>query len=354
MLRRKTMKKVSWLALALVVLMALAGLAEAAVTLNGAGATFPYPIYAQWAHKYNSLTGLKVNYQAIGSGGGIAQIKAKTVDFGASDAPLKPDALKAAGLVQFPRVIGGVVLVVNVSGVGPGQLKLDGKTLADIFLGKVKKWNDPAIKGLNPGLKLPSQAITVAHRTDGSGTTFIYTSYLSAVSPDWKAKVGAGKAVSWPAANSVGGKGNAGVAGQVKNISGAIGYVEYAYALQNKMAYIQLKNKAGNFINPSIATFQAAAANADWAHAPGYYLILVDQPGGQSWPIVGATYILVHKDQTDTAKIEAMLKYFKWCYEHGGKMAEKLDYVPLPANVVQMVEKTWSTEIKVNGKPPKF
>jgi phosphate transport system substrate-binding protein len=347
------MKKLTWLAVA-AGLLAAVGMAQAAVTLNGAGATFPYPIYAQWAHKYNSLTGLKVNYQAIGSGGGIAQIKAKTVDFGASDAPLKPAALKAAGLVQFPRVIGGVVLVVNLPGVGPGQLRLDGKTLGDIFLGKVKKWNDPAIKSLNPNLKLPNQDITVAHRTDGSGTTFIFTSYLSAVSPDWKTKVGAGKAVSWPAASSVGGKGNAGVAGQVKNISGSIGYVEYAYALQNKMAYIELKNKAGNFVKPNIATFQAAAANADWQHAPGYYLVLVEQPGAKSWPIVGATYILLHKKQTDAAKVDAMLKYFKWCFEHGGQMAEKLDYVPLPKNVVKMVEKTWSTKIKVNGKPPKF
>jgi phosphate transport system substrate-binding protein len=349
------MKKVAWLAVVLVGFLALAGVVQADnVTLNGAGATFPYPIYSQWAHKYNSLTGLKVNYQAIGSGGGIAQIKAKTVDFGASDEPLKAPALKEAGLVQFPRVIGGVVLVVNIPGVGPGQLKLDGKTLGDIFLGKVNKWDAPAIKSLNPDLKLPSLAITVAHRTDGSGTTFIFTSYLSMVSPDWKTKVGAGKSVNWPAPGSIGGKGNAGVAGQVKNVSGAIGYVEYAYALQNKMAYTQLKNKAGHFLKPSIETFQAAAANADWKNAPGYYLILDDQPGDQSWPIAGATYILVHEDQTDAAKVGAMLKYFKWCYDHGGDMAKKLDYVPLPANVVKMVEQTWATEIKVNGKPVKY
>jgi phosphate transport system substrate-binding protein len=349
------MKKGIWLAVTLVGLMALAGVAPAAdLTLNGAGATFPYPIYSQWAHKYNSLTGLKVNYQAIGSGGGIAQIKAKTVDFGASDEPLKPAALAEAGLVQFPRVIGGVVLVVNIPGVGPGQLKLDGKVLGDIFLGKINKWDDPAIKGLNPGLKLSSQAITVAHRTDGSGTTFIFTSYLSMVSPAWKEKVGAGKSVNWPAPGSIGGKGNAGVAGQVKNVSGAIGYVEYAYALQNKMAYTQLKNKAGKFLNPSIETFQATAANADWKNAPGYYLILDDQPGDQSWPIAGATYILVHKDQTDAAKVAAMLKYFKWCYDHGADMAKKLDYVPLPENVVKMVEATWAKEIKVNGQPAKY
>jgi phosphate transport system substrate-binding protein len=348
-------RKVTWLVAALVGLMVLPGLVQAEnLTINGAGATFPYPIYSQWAHKYNSLTGLKVNYQAIGSGGGIAQIKAKTVDFGASDEPLKPAALAEASLVQFPRVIGGVVLVVNIPGVGPGQLKLDGKVLGDIFLGKVNKWDAPAIKGLNPGLKLPSQAITVAHRTDGSGTTFIFTSYLSMVSPEWKAKVGAGKSVNWPAPGSIGGKGNAGVAGQVKNVSGSIGYVEYAYALQNKMAYTQLKNKAGKFLKPSIETFQAAAANADWKNAPGYYLILDDQPGEASWPIAGATYILLHKGQTDAAKVAAMLKYFKWCYDHGAEMAKKLDYVPLPANVVKMVEETWAKEIKVNGQPVKY
>jgi phosphate transport system substrate-binding protein len=349
------MKKVTWLAVALVGLMCLAGLAQAKnLTINGAGATFPYPIYSQWAHKYYSLTGLQVNYQAIGSGGGIAQIKAKTVDFGASDEPLKPAALAEAGLVQFPRVIGGVVLVVNIPGVGSGQLKLDGKVLADIFLGKINKWDDPAIKGLNPGLKLPSQAITVAHRTDGSGTTFIFTSYLSMVSPEWKAKVGAGKSVNWPAPGSIGGKGNAGVAGQVKNVSGSIGYVECAYCLQNKMAYTQLKNKAGKFVKPTMESFQAAVANADWKNAPGYYLILDNQPGEASWPIAGATYILLHKDQTDAAKVSAMLKYFKWCFDHGAEMAKQLDYVPLPANVVKMVEATWAKEIKVKGKPVKY
>jgi phosphate transport system substrate-binding protein len=349
------MKKVLWLTVALVGLLAAAGLAQAEdMTINGAGASFPYPIYSQWAHKYNSLTGVKLNYQSIGSGGGIAQIKAKTVDFGASDEPLKSEALKEAGLVQFPMVIGGVVLVVNIPGVEPGQLKLDGKVLGDIFLGKISKWDDPAIKSLNPEVKLPSQAITVAHRTDGSGTTFIFTSYLAMVSPEWQTKVGAGKSVNWPAAGSIGGKGNEGVAGQVKNVSGAIGYVEYAYALQNKMAYTQLKNKAGKFLKPSIETFQAAAANADWKNAPGYYLILDDQPGDQSWPIAGATYILLQQNQPDAAKVAAMLKYFKWCYEHGGEMAQKLDYVPLPANVVKMVEDTWAKEVKVNGQPVKY
>lgn len=349
------MKKLTWLTAVVVGLMAVVGLAQADdVTINGAGASFPYPIYSQWAHKYNSLTGVKINYQSIGSGGGIAQIKAKTVDFGGTDEPLKPEALTESGLCQFPMVIGGVVLVVNIPGVGPGQLKLDGKTLGDIFLGKITKWDDPAIKALNPQVKLPSQAITVAHRTDGSGTTFIFTSYLAMVSPDWKAKVGAGKSVNWPAAGSIGGKGNEGVAGQVKNVSGAIGYVEYAYALQNKMAFTQLKNKDGKFLAPSIETFQAAAASADWKNAPGYFLLLNNEPGDNSWPICGATYILIQKDQPDAAKAAAMLKYFKWCFEHGGEMATKLDYVPLPKNVVEMVEATWAKDVKAGGQPVKY
>jgi phosphate transport system substrate-binding protein len=321
------------------------------MALNGAGASFPYPIYGQWAHKYNQTTGVKVNYQSIGSGGGIAQIKAKTVDFGASDEPLKPEVLARDGLVQFPMVIGGVVPVINVAGITPGALKLSGEVLANIYLGKVSKWDDAAIKALNPDLKLPSQAITVVHRTDGSGTTFIYTSYLALVSPAWQQKVGAGKSVKWPAPNSVGGKGNEGVAGQVKLINGAIGYVEYAYALQNKMTYAQLKNKAGKFLQPSIEAFQAAAANADWKKAPGFYLLLTDEPGDQSWPIAGATYILIHQEQADAAKAAAMLKFFDWCYRHGGEMATKLDYVPLPKNVVEMVEATWAKEVKAGGQP---
>jgi phosphate transport system substrate-binding protein len=349
------MKKLTWLVAVIVGLMAAAGLVQADnVTINAAGASFPYPIYSQWAHKYNSMTGVKINYQSIGSGGGIAQIKAKTVDYGASDEPLKAPALDESGLVQFPMVIGGVVMVVNVSGIGPGQLKLSGEALANIYLGKINKWDDPAIKSLNPDLKLPSQAITVVHRSDGSGTSFIYTSYLAMVSPEWKEKVGTGKSVKWPAAGSIGGKGNEGVAGQVKNVSGAIGYVEYAYAVQNKMAYTQLQNKAGKFLMPSIETFQAAAANADWQNAPGYYLILDNQPGDQSWPIAGATYILIHKDQPDAAKASAMLKYFKWCYEHGSEMAKKLDYVPLPENVVKMVEATWAKDVKAGGQPVKY
>jgi phosphate transport system substrate-binding protein len=348
------MKKVTWLAVALVGLMALSSVAQADMTLNGAGASFPYPIYSQWAHKYNSLTGVKLNYQSIGSGGGIAQIKAKTVDFGASDAPLKPKALTEAGLIQFPMVMGGVVPVVNLAGVAPGQLKLSGELLADIFQGKVSKWDDPAIKKLNPKVKLPSQAITVVHRTEGSGTTFIFTSYLAEVSAGWKEKVGAGKSVKWPASNSIGGKGNEGVAGQVKVVSGSVGYVEYAYALQNKMTHVSLKNKAGKFVQPDIQSFQAAAANADWKNAPGYYLMLNNQPGDQSWPIVGATYIMIHKEQPDAAKAQAMLKFFDWCYKHGSEMAEKLHYVPMPKNVMEMVEATWAKDVKAGGKPVKY
>ncbi len=348
------MKKVTWLAVVLAGLLVLPGLVQAEnLTINAAGATFPYPIYSQWAHKYNSLTGLKLNYQSIGSGGGIAQIKAKTVDYGASDAPQTEAMLKENGLVQFPMVMGGVVMVVNLPGIGPGQLKLTNPILADIYLGKIKKWDDAAIKKLNPGVKLPSQAITVVHRSDGSGTTFIFSSYLSTVSPEWKQKVGANTSVQWP--GGIGGKGNEGVAGQVKNISGSIGYVEYAYALQNKMAVTKLQNKAGKFLDPSIEAFQAAAANADWSKAPyGFYLMIVDQPGAKSWPIAGATFILLHKDQTDAAKATAMLKWFDWCYKHGGAMAEKLDYVPMPASVVKLVEASWAKYIKVNGKPVKF
>jgi phosphate transport system substrate-binding protein len=351
---RVVMKKVVRLAVALMGLMAAVGLAQAEdMTINAAGATFPYPIYSQWAHKYNSMTGVKLNYQSIGSGGGIAQIKAKTVDYGASDAPLKAEDLQKNGLVQFPMVMGGEALVVNLPGIGPGQLKLTSATVADIYLGKIKKWDDPAITKLNSGLKLPSQEITVVHRSDGSGTTFIFASYLSAVSPEWKQKVGANTSVQWPV--GIGGKGNEGVAGQVKNVSGSIGYVEYAYAIQNKMTHTQLQNKAGKFLNPSIEVFEAAAANADWKNAPyGFYLMIVDQPGEASWPIAGATFILLHKDQTDPAKVTAMLKWFDWCFKHGSDMAKKLDYVPMPEAVVKLVEESWAKDIKVNGQPVKY
>ena len=347
------MKKSWWFISGLILTFSLVSLAQAQpVTLNAAGATFPYPIYSQWGYKYNQTTGVKINYQAIGSGGGIAQIKAKTVDYGASDAPQKAEMLKENGLVQWPMVIGGVVMAVNLPGIGPGVLKLNGPTLADIYLGKITQWDDPAIKQLNPGLKLPSQAITVVHRTDGSGTTFIFTTYLSMISPEWQQKVGADTAVQWPAKNSVGGKGNEGVAGQVKVVPGTIGYVEYAYVKQNNMPYTLLQNKADQFLKPSLEAFEAAAANADWSKAPyGFYLMLDDQPGDQSWPIAGATFILAHKDQPDAAKAQAMLKYFDGCFKHGGDLAKKLDYVPLPEKVVEMVEDAWAKEITSGGKP---
>jgi phosphate transport system substrate-binding protein len=347
------MKRLWCLLVAGLAVVALVSVSQAqSLALNAAGASFPYPVYSQWAHKYHELTGVKVNYQSIGSGGGIAQTKAKTVDFGATDEPLKPADLEKIGLVQFPTVMGGVVPVLNVPGIDAGKLKLDGATLAAIFMGKVSKWDDAAIKKLNPGLKLPSQAITVAHRTDGSGTTFIFTSYLAMVSPEWKEKVGAGKAVKWPAPNSIGGKGNEGVAGQVKAVNGAIGYVEYAYAFQNKIPFALLKNKAGKFVAPSIESFQAAAANADWTKAPkGFSLMLDDQPGEASWPIVGATYIMVYKDYPDANKGQGILKFFDWAYKHGADMAKDLHYVPLPDNLMKLVEAEWAKEVKSGGKP---
>jgi len=318
-------------------------------TINGAGATFPYPLYSQWAYEYNTLTGLKLNYQSIGSGGGIAQIKAKTVDFGASDAPLTAEELAGAGLVQFPMVIGGVVPVVNLAGVGPGRLKLTPELLADIYLGKVTKWDEPAVKSVNPDLKLPARAITVVHRADGSGTTWIFTNYLDKVSPEWHQKVGTEKAVSWPV--GVGGKGNEGVAAYVQKISGAIGYVEFAYAIQNQMSHALLRNRAGSFVPPTIQTFQAAAANADWQHAQGYYLVLTDQPGAESWPITGASFILVHQNQGKPDRVKLMFSFFDWCFRHGAETAEKLHYVPIPLNVVEMVEKTWQTAVRAGEQP---
>lgn len=317
--------------------------------LNGAGATFPYPIYSQWAHEYHAQSGVQLNYQSIGSGGGIAQIKAKTVDFGASDAPLKPEELKESGLIQFPMVIGGVVPVVNLKGVKPGELRLTPDLLADIFLGKVTKWNDPALVRENPGLKLPNQAITVVHRADGSGTTWIFTNYLDQVSAEWHAKVGCEKSVSWP--TGVGGKGNEGVAAYVQNVSGAIGYVELAYALQNQMTSARLKNRDGEFVAPTIQSFQAAAANADWKNAPGFYLVLTNQPGRESWPITGASFILLYREQADAQQAKTMLSFFDWCYRNGAAAAEQLHYVPLPLSVVELVENTWKTEVKSKGRP---
>ena len=328
---------------------ALVGAAQAA-EITGAGATFPYPIYAKWAEAYKAQSGVAMNYQSIGSGGGIKQIKSKTVDFGASDMPLKPADLDSVGLLQFPMVMGGVVPVLNVKGIKPGELKLTGKVLADIYMGEIKKWNDPAIAKLNSGVKLPNQAIAVVHRSDGSGTTFIFSNYLSKVSPEWKEKVGVNTSLDWP--TGLGGKGNEGVAALTSRTGGAIGYVEYAYALKTHMTYTQLSNKAGHFVKPNSSTFQSAAANADWAAAPGYYLLLTDQPGANSWPITGATFILMYKHQDKPENAKNVLNFFSWSYKNGDKMAESLDYVPMPDKVVNLVQQTWKTMIKgPDGKP---
>jgi len=349
LMKKTVTQKLTMLLVAIATLALVTGSAIAGTTINGAGATFPYPVYGQWAWLYNKETGVKLNYQSIGSGGGIKQIQAKTVDFGASDAPLKAEELDKSGLLQFPMIMGGVVPVVNVPGIEAGTLKLSGATLADIFLGKISTWNDPAIGKENPGLKLPDTAITVVYRADGSGTTWIFTNYLSKISTPWKDTVGNAKSVKWP--SGVGGKGNEGVAAYVQRIKGSIGYVEYAYALQNKLTYSLLQNQAGHFVAPTSATFQAAAANADWAKAEGFYLVLTDQPGAESWPITGASFILVHKDQADATTAKEVLKFFDWCYRNGAKTAEKLDYVPIPEKVVALVEKAWAEQIKAAGKP---
>ncbi|HUW51097.1 MAG TPA: phosphate ABC transporter substrate-binding protein PstS [Sulfuricella sp.] len=320
-----------------------------AADITGAGATFPFPIYAKWAEAYKAKTGTGLNYQSIGSGGGIKQINAKTVDFGASDMPLKPEVLEKDGLMQFPAVMGGVVPTINLPGMGAGQLKLNGTVLADIFMGKIKKWNDPAIAALNKGTQLPDQAITVVHRSDGSGTTFIFTNYLAKVSTEWKDKIGNDTAVAWPA--GVGGKGNEGVASYVQRIKGSIGYVEYAYALQNKMNTAQLQNKEGQFVKPEADAFKAAAANAHWTTAPGFYEILTDEPGKASWPITGATFILMHKVQDKPANAKEVLKFFDWAYANGDKMALELDYIPMPDSVTKLVKNAWKAQIKdVSGK----
>jgi len=318
--------------------------AQAAPTINGAGATFPFPVYSQWAHDYNKETGVRLNYQAIGSGGGIKQIKAKTVDFGASDAPLKAAELDKFGLMQFPMIMGGVVPVVHIEGIKAGQLKLSASNLANIYLGNITKWDDARITANNSGLKLPHQDITVVHRADGSGTTWIFTNYLSKVSTEWAEKLGNAKAVQWPA--GLGGKGNQGVAAFVNKVKGSIGYVEYAYALQNHMASILLQNQAGNFAAPTSANFQAAAAGADWSHAKGYYMVLTNQPGANSWPITGASFILLYKTQANPAQAKEVLKFYNWSYNNGAKAAEKLDYVPMPAAVAKMVRATWSKVLK--------
>jgi phosphate transport system substrate-binding protein len=326
-----------------------AGMAQAA-DISGAGATFPYPIYAKWADSYKKETGIGMNYQSIGSGGGIKQIKAKTVTFGATDAPLKGAALAKDGLVQFPMVMGGIVPVINVDGISAGDLVLDGPTLAKIFLGEIKKWDDAAIKKLNPNAKLPSQAIVVVHRSDGSGTTFNFATYLSEVSGDWRSKVGANTAVEWPV--GIGAKGNEGVANNVGQTKGSIGYVEYAYAHQNKLAHTKMINKDGKTVSPTSASFQAAAANAKWDSQPGYGVILANQPGAESWPMTAATWILIHKKPQDATAAAEALKFFGWAYDKGEKMADELDYIAMPKNVAASVKDTWAKDIKdASGKP---
>jgi phosphate transport system substrate-binding protein len=318
------------------------------IQVPGAGATFPAPLYAKWAEAQKAETGLTLNYQAIGSGGGIKQIKAKTVAFGASDKPLKPEELAEAGLAQFPTVIGGVVPVVNLPGVAEGQLKLTGPLLADIYLGKVARWTDPAVTAVNPGVKLPNLPVTVVHRSDGSGTSFLFTSYLAAVAPQW-AKVGASDAVAWPAGQ--GGKGNDGVAAYVKQTPGAIGYVEYAYAKQNGMTAAALQNASGAFVAPTAESFAAAAAGADWSKAPGFYLLLINQQGAGAWPITGVTFILMHKAQADAAQGKAVLGFFDWAYSKGDAAAANLAYVPLPAELKDRVRASWAEIVGPDGKP---
>jgi phosphate transport system substrate-binding protein len=315
-----------------------------AADVTGAGSSFIYPVLSKWADAYKTASGNAINYQSIGSGAGIKQIQASTVTFGATDAPLKADQLDKSGLAQWPMIMGAIVPVVNLEGINAGEMTLDGETLANIFLGKITKWDDAAIKKLNPKLNLPSSAITIVHRADGSGTTFNFTDYLSKVSADWKSKVGTGTAVEWPV--GVGAKGNEGVSGNIAQAKGSIGYVEYAYAKQNKLAYTALINKAGKTVQPTSEAFQAAASNADWIHAPGYHLILTDQPGDKSWPIVASTFILMHKVPTDKAATAEALKFFSFAFEKGAKMAEDLDYVPMPANVIDLIKKTWSADVK--------
>jgi len=337
-------------AIAVAGILAAMAVPAAALEISGAGATFPYPIYAKWADVYKKETGVGLNYQSIGSGGGIKQIEAKTVTFGATDAPLKGEDLDKFGLVQFPMVMGGIVPVVNLEGIKQGEIVLDGPTLAGIFLGAIKSWDDAAIKKLNPNVKLPSLAIAVVHRSDGSGTTFNFTYYLGQVSPDWKSKVGSATSVEWPV--GIGAKGNEGVSNNVGQTKGSIGYVEYAYALQNKLTFTKLVNKEGKTVAPTSEAFQAAAANADWSSVPGYGVILANQAGSESWPMTAATFILIPKQPTDPAATAEAIKFFAWAYANGGKMAEELDYVPMPKKVIGEIEKVWAKEIKdASGKP---
>lgn len=332
--------------LAAVALVAVAGTASAQ-DITGAGASFPAPVYSKWADAYNKATGARLNYQSIGSGGGIKQIKAKTVDFGASDAPLKDEELAKDGMVQFPTVIGGVVPVVNIKGIAPGQMKLTGQVLGDIYLGKITKWNDPAIAALNAGVTLPDASIAAVRRADGSGTTFLFTNYLSKVNAEWKTKVGEGTAVNWP--TGAGGKGNEGVSAFVQRLPNSIGYVEYAYAKQNKMSHVMLKNRDGQFVGPDEDNFKAAAAGAEWAKS--FYQVLTEQPGKEAWPITGATFILMHKSQDKPESASNALKFFDWAYSSGDKMAADLDYVPMPDTVKTMIRKLWADNIKdASGK----
>ncbi len=317
----------------------LGGASAFAADITGAGATFPFPIYSKWSEAYKKETGNGLNYQSIGSGGGIKQIQAKTVTFGASDIPQKPEDLAKYGLFQWPMVMGGIVAVVNLDGVKSGDLVVDGPTLADIYLGKVKTWNDPELAKLNPNAKLPSTAIVVVHRSDGSGTSFNFTDYLSKVSPAWKDKVGEDQSPEWPV--GIGAKGNEGVSGSVAQTKGSIGFVEYAYAKQNNLTYLDMINKDGKKVAPTVPAFQAAAANADWAKAPGFYVILTDQPGAQSWPLTASTFIIMYKDPSDKAAAGEAIKFFDWAYSHGSKMAEDLDYIPMPQSVVALVKTAW-------------
>jgi len=332
---------------------AIGGLAiattAAAADISGAGATFPAPVYAKWAEAYKAQTGIGLNYQAIGSGGGIKQIKAKTVDFGASDKPLKPDELAAAGLYQFPTVVGGVVPVMNLPGIAPGQIKLNGQVLGDIYLGKITRWNAPQIAALNKGVNLPATPITVVHRSDGSGTSFLFTSYLAMKNGEWASKVGASDSVQWP--TGLGGKGNDGVAAFVKQTVGAIGYVEYAYAKQNHSTYALMANKAGKFVPPTAAAFAAAAGSANWLRSPGNYILLLDQPAASAWPITGATFILMYRNQENPAEGAQVLKFFEWAYNKGDGLAASLDYVPLPGKVKGLLKKQWAHSITAGGKP---
>ena len=345
------MKHWSALAAAGVVALALNAPASAA-DISGAGATFPYPIYAKWADAYKKETGNGLNYQSIGSGGGIKQITARTVTFGASDMPLQPKELDKIGVIQFPTVMGGIVPVVNLDGVKSNELTIDGATLAKIYLGEIKKWDDPAIKKLNPNAKLPSQAIALVHRSDGSGTTFIFTNYLSKVSAEWKDKVGSSTSVEWP--GGIGAKGNEGVANGVMQTKGSIGYVETAYAKQNKLTTTKMVNKDGKTVEATPDAIMSAAAGADWAKAPGFYMILTDEPGAKSWPIAGATFILVPKQPKDIAATEEALKFFEWAYKNGDDMAKGLDYIPMPDNVVSLIQAKWKSEIKDDSGKPVF